>query len=104
MAKKLTGIVTQFGTKGYGFIEGDNGEKYFVHQKSVYGKTKLIVNTRVRFKAENSDKGWVAIEVKPVDGIDKVSSRSLSDTTIKAMFIFLLVMQIIIAYYVFFVY
>ena len=32
MAKKMTGIVAQFGTKGYGFITGDDGEKYFVHQ------------------------------------------------------------------------
>jgi len=38
MAKKMTGIVTQFGTKGYGFIAGDDGEKYFVHQKNVYNK------------------------------------------------------------------
>ena len=35
MAKKMTGIVAQFGTKGYGFITGDDGEKYFVHQKNV---------------------------------------------------------------------
>ena len=33
MAKKMTGIVAQFGTKGYGFITGDDGKKYFVHQK-----------------------------------------------------------------------
>jgi len=25
MAKKMTGIVAQFGTKGYGFITGDDG-------------------------------------------------------------------------------
>ena len=34
MEKKMTGVVTQFGTKGYGFITGDDGEKYFVHQKN----------------------------------------------------------------------
>jgi len=36
MAKKMTGIVAQFGTKGYGFITGDDGEKYFVHQKNIH--------------------------------------------------------------------
>ena len=39
MAKKMTGVVVQFGTKGYGFITGDDGEKYFVHQKNVYNKS-----------------------------------------------------------------
>ena len=39
MEKKMTGIVAQFGAKGYGFITGDDGEKYFVHQKNVYNKS-----------------------------------------------------------------
>ena len=42
MAKKMTGIVAQFGTKGYGFITGDDGEKYFVHQKNVYNIFKKM--------------------------------------------------------------
>ena len=50
MAKKMTGIVTQFGTKGYGFITGDDGEKYFVHQKNVYNKSRLKADTRVKYK------------------------------------------------------
>ena len=41
MAKKMSGIVAQFGTKGYGFITGDDGEKYFVHQKNVFNKSRL---------------------------------------------------------------
>ena len=49
MAKKMTGIVTQFGTKGYGFITGDDGEKYFVHQKNVYNKSRLKADTRVKY-------------------------------------------------------
>ena len=47
MAKKMTGIVIQFGTKGYGFITGDDGEKYFVHQKSVYNKSRLRSDTKL---------------------------------------------------------
>jgi CspA family cold shock protein len=36
MAKKVKGKVTQFGSKGYGFILGDDGEQYFAHQKNIY--------------------------------------------------------------------
>ncbi len=100
MAKKVKGIVAQFGSKGYGFITGDDGEKYFVHQKNIYNKSRLRTNTRVVFSAENSEKGLVAVNVK-LEGGSSSESAPLSDTSIKAMFLFLLVMQIIMAYYVF---
>ena len=100
MAKKMTGIVAQFGTKGYGFISGDDGEKYFVHQKNVFNKSRLRNDTRVRYKVETSDKGLVAVDVK----LEKIVEESapLSDNDIKAMFGVLLVFQIIVAYFVFF--
>jgi len=99
MAKKMTGIVTQFGTKGYGFITGDDGEKYFVHQKNVYNKSRLKADTRVKYKVETSEKGFVAVDVK----LEKFTeeSKPLTDTTIKRMFAILLLMQLITAYYVF---
>ena len=100
MAKKMTGIVTQFGTKGYGFITGDDGEKYFVHQKNVYNKSRLRADTRVKYKVETSEKGLVAVEVN----LEKLSTETkpLTDNTIKRMFVILLLMQVITAYYVFF--
>ena len=100
MAKKMTGIVAQFGTKGYGFITGDDGEKYCVHQKNVFNKSRLRSDTRVRFKVETSEKGLVAVDVK----LEKIVEESgpLTDNDIKAMFGVLLVFQIIIAYFVFF--
>ena len=84
MAKKMTGIVAQFGTKGYGFITGDDGEKYFVHQKNVFNKSRLRSDTRVKFKVETSDKGLVAVDVK----LEKIVEESgpLTDNDIKAMF------------------
>ena len=99
MAKKMTGIVVQFGTKGYGFISGDDGEKYFVHQKNVYNKSRLRVDTRVKYKVETSEKGLVAVDVL----LEKLSAekKSLTDNTIKIMFVVLLLMQVITAYYVF---
>ena len=100
MAKKMTGIVVQFGTKGYGFITGDDGEKYFVHQKNVYNKSRLRADTRVKYKVETSEKGLVAVDVK----LEKLSTETkpLTDQTIKRMFVILLLIQLITAYYVFF--
>ena len=102
MAKKMTGIVAQFGTKGYGFITGDDGEKYFVHQKNIYNKSRLRNGTRVKFKVESSEKGLVAVDVK----LEKVveESQPLTDNDIKFMLCALFVFQLIIAYFVFFKY
>ena len=102
MAKKMTGIVTQFGTKGYGFITGDDDEKYFVHQKNVYNKSRLKVDTRVKYKVETSEKGLVAVDVK----FEKLSEKSkpLTDNDIKFMLCALFVFQLVIAYFVFFKY
>ena len=99
MAKKMTGIVAQFGTKGYGFITGDDGEKYFVHQKNVYNKSRLRADTRVKYRVETSEKGLVAVDVK----LEKLSeeTKPLTDNTIKRMFFILLLIQLITVYYVF---
>ena len=95
----MTGIVAQFGTKGYGFITGDDGEKYFVHQKNIYNKSRLRTDTRVKFRVETSEKGLVAVDVK----LDKLSeeTKPLTDNTIKRMFFILLLIQLITVYYVF---
>ena len=99
MEKKMTGIVAQFGAKGYGFITGDDGEKYFVHQKNIYNKSRLKADTRVKYKVETSEKGFVAVDVK----LEKFSeeTKPLTDQTIKRMFAILLLIQLITAYYVF---
>ncbi|SVC97315.1 uncharacterized protein METZ01_LOCUS350169, partial [marine metagenome] len=88
----MTGIVAQFGTKGYGFITGDDGEKYFVHQKNIYNKSRLRSDTRVKFKVESSEKGLVAVDVK----LEKVveESKPLTDNDIKFMLCALFVFQL----------
>ena len=100
MAKKMTGIVAQFGTKGYGFIRGDDGEKYFIHQKNVYNKSRLRTDTRVKYRVETSEKGLVALDVQ----LEKLTeeTKPLTDNTIKRMFFILLLIQLITVYYVFF--
>ena len=102
MAKKMTGIVAQFGTKGYGFITGDDGEKYFVHQKNVYNKSRLRTDTRVKYRVETSEKGLVAVDVK----LEKLSDKSkpLTDNDIKFMLCALFVFQLVVAYFIFFKY
>jgi len=100
MAKKMTGTVAQFGTKGYGFITGDDGEKYFVHQKNVYNKSRLKADTRVKYKVETSEKGLVAVDVRLEKLIEE--KKPLTDQTIKGMFAILLLIQLITVYYVFF--
>ena len=100
MAKKMTGIVAQFGTKGYGFITGDDDEKYFVHQKNVLNKSRLRGDTRVKFKVKTSEKGLVAVDVKLEKAVK--DSTPLTDNDIKAMFGVLLFLQLIVAYFVFF--
>ena len=98
----MTGIVVQFGTKGYGFITGDDGEKYFVHQKNVYNKSRLRADTRVKYRVETSEKGLMAVDVKLEKLTEK--SKSLTDNDIKFMLCALFVFQLIVAYVVFYKY
>jgi CspA family cold shock protein len=60
---KLVGKVTKFGHKGYGFIEGEDGEAYFAHQKNINGASRLRVGTVVSFEPQDSDKGKVAVNI-----------------------------------------
>ncbi len=104
MAKKLKGVVAQFGTKGYGFITGDDGEKYFVHQKNIFNKSRLKANTRVVFAADSSEKGLVATNVKLEGGKIKLTSTTdgMSDATIRTLFAIMFVTQAVVVYKVFF--
>jgi CspA family cold shock protein len=102
MAKKVTGEVAQFGTKGYGFITGDDGEQYFAHQKNIYNKSRLKIGTRVIFNTENSDKGWVATDIQLVKGAkDSADSKPLSSGTVKGLFVVLFIAQALVIYKVF---
>lgn len=69
MADKLGRI---FGTvkwwkeeKGYGFIQGDDNESYFIHYKNIKEKgiKNLYRGQRVNFIPENTDKGLTAIKL-----------------------------------------
>ena len=66
MAKKMTGIVAQFGTKGYGFITPTTGgSDLFVHMSSILmeGFKTLSEEQTVTYQVGTSDKGPVATNV-----------------------------------------
>lgn len=49
--------------KGFGFIQGDDGEDYFVHHTAVTKGTFIRENDRVAFDAVETDKGRQAQNV-----------------------------------------
>lgn len=52
------------GTKGYGFIVGEDGKEYFVHRDSLPEGVTLNENDQVTFDAVEADRGVQAKNVK----------------------------------------
>ena len=66
MAERIIGTVKWFnGTKGYGFIERENGPDVFVHYSSIQGEgfRNLTEGQSVEFSVEQGAKGPQAAEV-----------------------------------------
>ncbi len=55
-------------TKGFGFIESDDGGDVFVHQGDIEadGYRSLTEGARVQFELTQGDKGTKAVKVKPL--------------------------------------
>ena len=69
MAEREQGTVKWFnGSKGYGFIERDNGEDVFVHYTAIQGEgyRNLEEGQRVEFTIEQGQKGPQAANVVPL--------------------------------------
>ncbi len=49
--------------KGFGFIAGEDGKEYFVHQTGVKEGTVLRENDAVEFEVEQGDRGPKAANV-----------------------------------------
>ncbi len=49
--------------KGFGFIAGEDGKEYFVHETSIEGES-LNENDSVEFEVEQGDRGPKAVKVK----------------------------------------
>jgi len=69
MAEREQGTVKWFnGSKGYGFIERDNGEDVFVHYTAIQGEgyRNLEEGQRVEFEVTQGQKGPQAQDVTMV--------------------------------------
>ncbi len=49
--------------KGFGFITGEDGEEYFVHQTGLKEGVSLNENDAVEFEVEQGDRGPKAVNV-----------------------------------------
>ena len=64
MEAKMDGKVKFFnGTKGFGFIAGDDGKEYFVHKSGLAEGTILNENDEVTFEVVEGDRGPKAEKV-----------------------------------------
>ncbi|MAG39219.1 cold-shock protein [Candidatus Woesearchaeota archaeon] len=50
--------------KGFGFIEGEDGEDYFVHQTALPDGVRLREEDNVSFEVKDTDRGKQAQNVK----------------------------------------
>jgi CspA family cold shock protein len=51
-------------SRGFGFIAGEDGKEYFVHQTGMEEGTTLNENDPVEFDVEEGDRGPKAVNVK----------------------------------------
>jgi CspA family cold shock protein len=62
---RLQGSVKWYNVnKGYGFVEGDDGQDYFVHYTQLPEAVILDEDDEVSFDAVETDKGWQAQNVQ----------------------------------------
>jgi len=69
MSERITGTVKWFnGSKGYGFIEREEGKDVFVHYSAIRGEgyRNLEEGQQVEFTVEEGAKGPQAADVVPM--------------------------------------
>ena len=63
--EKMNGTIKFFNEmKGFGFIAGEDGKEYFVHQTALEAGATLKENDAVIFDVEEGDRGPKAVNVK----------------------------------------
>jgi len=61
--------------KRFGFVDGDDGKSYFVHETGLKSGVSIDEGDRVSFKAEEGDKGPKAEDVEKLDGKSEEKSE-----------------------------
>ena len=51
-------------SKGYGFIEGEDGNDYFIHRNSIPLGVRLDEGNTIQFEVKETSKGLEAIELE----------------------------------------
>lgn len=60
----MEGTVKFFNTmKRFGFIAGEDGKEYFVHESGLVEGTSIRENDKVSFEVEDGDRGPKAVNV-----------------------------------------
>lgn len=62
----MYGKVSRF-EKGWGFIQGDNGKRYYVSSGEIRVPSGILaVGSHVDFRPSTNDRGLVAVDVRPL--------------------------------------
>ncbi len=67
--------------KGFGFIAGEDGTEYFVHQTGLEPGVTLNENDTVVFDVEEGDRGPKAVNVKKDEGQSESSEAPEEETS-----------------------
>jgi len=64
---KMEGVVKFFKeSKGFGFIQTEEGKEYFVHISAVENQQELTEGDKVKFDTEQDDRGEKAVNVSVI--------------------------------------
>jgi cold shock protein len=53
-------------SKGFGFVLGEDGKEYFVHQTGLNEGVRLNDNDAIEFQTEEGDRGLKAVNVSKI--------------------------------------
>lgn len=67
--------------KGFGFIAGEDGKEYFVHQTGLQAGVTLRENDAVTFTVEQGDRGPKAVKVALEGAAEKKAAEEPAEET-----------------------